>query len=329
MMPMRVSSAPGHASRLAMAQPDVTVVVPCFNAQRFVVAAVKSVLSQRESLEVIVVDDGSTDHSVDVLRDSGLPIQIVEQSNQGVSAARNAGVARARGRWIAFVDADDVWLPGKLAAQRRLLADHPEARMAYTGWHVWHSDEPEPDADLLEQLRQQHDAAQWLGPSGWIYPDLLVDCVVWTSTVLVQRELLESTGGFDVGLRIGEDYDLWLRLSRLTPILQVPHPLALYRMHHASITRSVPARNYKGEVIERALSRWGYVGTDGRTASSSAVARALARTWSDFATSHLLAGDAPRARRAVWSALRSVPTYIPAWKVLVKSCLPTPRTDVA
>lgn len=310
-----------------MSTPEISVVVPCFNAERYVVAAVRSVLAQGGTVEVIVVDDGSTDGSAQALRQSGLPITVIKQANQGVAVARNAGIEHARGRWVAFIDADDIWLPGKLAAQRRLLAANPGARMAYTAWHVWHSSDPEPAPELLAQLQQQAaDSARWQGASGSIYPELLVDCVVWTSTVLAERSLFAEAGAFDPGLRVGEDYDLWLRLSRLTPILRVCEPLALYRMHPASITRCVPDRNFKAEVIGRALARWGYAGPDGRMAERSVVDRGLARSWSDYAGAHLMAGDTARARDAALAALRSHPGHVLGWKVLAKSLFRPGRT---
>ncbi|MFX8024319.1 hypothetical protein ABTK62_20960, partial [Acinetobacter baumannii] len=78
---------------------------------------------------------------------------------------------------------------------------------------------------------QAGDTARWAGATGWLYPELLLDCVVWTSTVLMQRSLLDEIGDFDSELRIGEDYDLWLRASRVTRIERVAQPLALYRQH--------------------------------------------------------------------------------------------------
>lgn len=306
-----------------MSVPEISVVVPCYNAERFVVAALQSVLAQGEtSLEVIVVDDGSRDGSVAAIRNARLPVTVVEQANAGVASARNAGIARARGQWVAFIDADDIWLHGKLAAQRQLLAANRGARMCYTAWQTWPSLDPEPSPATMAKLQQQaHDRSRWAGASGWIYGELLQDCVVWTSTVLVQRSLLEESGGFDPDLRIGEDYDLWLRLSRLTPILRVPEPMALYRLHPTSTTRSTPVRNFRGEVIERALARWGYVGPDGRTVDRKAVNRSLASSWADFAGSHLDAHNVSVARQAAFKAIGHSAREKVAWVVLAKSLL--------
>ncbi|MDM5176047.1 glycosyltransferase [Massilia sp. DJPM01] len=303
--------------------PLVSVVIPCYNAQRYIGATIASVLAQKEvALEIIVVDDGSRDGSVALVRKGFPAVRVVEQANAGVAAARNAGIAAARGEWIAFIDADDIWLPGKLAAQLARMAALPDCRMSYTAWKVWPSDVPQPPPDYLARLQDEAmDSARWAGASGWIYPQLLLDCVVWTSTVLMRRTLLAELNGFDTTLRLGEDYDLWLRASRVTPIERVARPYALYRIHPASITKATPAENYRARVIGQALGRWGLASPDGRMGDAPAVRRMLAKSWSDFAGAHLQARNLGQARRAGWTALRTDPTHVPAWKVLVKTGL--------
>lgn len=304
--------------------PRVSVVIPCFNAERYVAATLRSVLLQAETaLEVIVVDDGSTDGSVAVVEGEFPQVRVIRRANGGVAAARNAGIAAATGDWVAFCDADDIWLPGKLAAQFDAMAGVFGCRMSYTAWHVWISAEPEPSAGLLLQLAEQAaDRSRWAGASGWLYPELLLDCVVWTSTVVMQRSLLAEIGDFDTSLRIGEDYDLWLRASRVTPIERVARPLALYRQHPASITRSAPRANYKGRIVQSALSRWGYAGPDGRRMDEGAVRRMLAKTWSDYAAAQLAAGERAGARISVREALRQQPAHAAGWKLLLRSFLP-------
>lgn len=303
----------------------VSVVIPCYNALRWIGATVDSVLCQSTPpLEVIVVDDGSTDGTADSVRRNFPQVRVLEQPNAGVASARNQGVAVARGEWVAFVDADDIWLREKLQKQHDVVGAHPNARMVYTAWHVWHSSELVVDEPTLQRLSApQQRGLDWSGPSGWIYPELLVDSVVWTSTVMLQRSLFNELGGFDETLRVGEDYDLWLRASRLTPILRVPEPLALYRQHEANLTKRLPSINHKGELISRALERWGYVSPDGRTADRGAVARGLARSWIDFGGAHLSSGNPRLARLAVLRAIHVRPFSPLAWKVLLKSFLPS------
>jgi glycosyltransferase involved in cell wall biosynthesis len=133
----------------------ISVVIPCHNAAKFVASAVRSVLEQTGfDLEVIVVDDGSTDGSAEVVEQAFPSVVVLRQRNQGVAVARNTGIARATHDWLAFLDADDIWLPGKLSAQWKRLASEPGARMAYTAWHVWESNESEPDKDYLESIKE-------------------------------------------------------------------------------------------------------------------------------------------------------------------------------
>ncbi len=307
--------------------PSISVVIPCFNAERWIAASLRSVLAQGwPGLDIVVVDDGSSDGSV-ALVERGFPqVRVISQANAGVAAARNRGIEAARGEWIAFIDADDWWLPGKLQAQWQALQQaaggQPAPRLCCSGWGVWPSDTPEPEPALLAELAATaDDRARWDGPSGWIYPQLLLDCQVWTSTVLAPRALLLEAGGFDPGLRIGEDLDLWLRLSRLTPVLRVPRPLALYRIRPDSITRGAPRANHQGLVIQRALARWGYASPDGSRADPAQVARALAGTWRDYAGAHLAAGNRRQARHGAWQALRHDWRHAGGWKLMARSLL--------
>ncbi len=326
------SGSTSLSARIGAVMPSnlISVVIPCFNAKRYVAATLASVLAQTGvQLDIVVVDDGSTDGTADFVRKGFADVRVFEQSNQGVAVARNLGIAEAKSDWIAFIDADDIWLPGKLQAQLSALASSPAARMSYTAWHVWETEEPEPPKALIETLQRDPAAeGRWDGPTGWIYASLLLDCVVWTSSVLIHRSVLQEVGNFDPTLRVGEDYDLWLRASRVTPVVRVCKPLAMYRMHPASITKKTPDRNFKGEVIGRAIRRWGYGSPDGSSARPSDVNQSLARSWSDYGGAHLMAGNSKRARQAALKALTLAPSQMLGWKVLIKSVLMTPVSVV-
>lgn len=299
----------------------ISVVVPCYNAGPWIVGTLRSVYAQDwPNLEVLVVDDGSQDDSVARIKRAFPQTTVLRQVNAGVAAARNAGIRAATGQWVAFIDADDHWLPGKLRAQMALLATTPEARMAYTSWQTWPSDAPDPPAQWLETLRRHDsDAARWDGPSGWIYPDLLLGCRVWTSTVVMHRSLLEELGGFNQTLKIGEDYDLWLRASRLTPIVRVKRPLALYRLHPNSLTKRAPALNHEALVVERAIQQWGYASPEGRSVDKTDVRRSLARTWHAFGEANLAAGRVRAGLQAARRALRDDWRHLGAWKLTLKA----------
>lgn len=300
----------------------ISVVIPCYNAASYIGATLRSVFAQQwPGLEVLVVDDGSRDGSAELVEREFPQVRVLRQPNQGVAVARNTGIRAASGRWIAFVDADDIWLPGKLQAQWALLQATPGARIAYTAWQVWDSTAPEPEPAYLAALQSAADQPRWQGASGWIYDQLLLDCWVWTSTVLAERSLFDEVGLFDTALKVGEDYDLWLRISRVSPILRVPRPLALYRNHAQSITKRPHDTNYQALVISRAIERWGYTCPGGPDADRHAVSRGLARSWTYFAGAHLQAGDPRRALQACRQALRLAPTTLPAWKLMLKAAL--------
>ena len=302
----------------------ISVIIPSYNAVRFLPTTLRSVLAQQGFVvEVLVVDDGSNDGTAELLAAQFPQVRLIGQHNQGAAVARNTGLAQASHEWVAFLDADDVWLPGKLQAQWALLAHHPEAQMCYTAWQVWQTQDIEPAAAWLQAVIDAGAAPesdrQWHGASGWIYPELLRDCVVWTSTVLARRSFLLQLGGFAPELRMGEDYDLWLRASRLTPILRVPRPLALYRHHGHNITHRVPDRNHQAEVVGRALTRWGYAGPDGRLADRKLVEAGLSRSWADFAGANLAGSEPLLAWRSAWRSIIHWPWQRLAWMLVFKS----------
>lgn len=303
--------------------PSISVVIPCYNAERYIAAAIESVLAQNwPELEIIVVDDGSKDASSEIVRQRFPDVKLISQANQGVAVARNTGIAASQGDWIAFLDADDLWLPGKLQAQWRSLESTPSVRLGYTAWQTWVSSEPAPTPSFIAELNSRaQNSNQWDGPSGWIYPQLLLDCSVWTSTVLVQRSLLQEIGVFDPALRIGEDYDLWLRASRITAITRLKLPTALYRQHPSSITQTVPTKNYQGEVLMRAIAQWGYASPDGRQAVRNEVNRTLAKSWSDFSGAHLDAKNFTLARQGALMAIRADWRFPNGWRIFAKSFL--------
>ncbi len=304
--------------------PTISVVIPCYNARRWIGATLRSVFAQELApFEVLVVDDGSRDGSAELVAQEFPQVRVLRQANAGVSAARNHGVREARGEWIAFVDADDIWLPSKLRLQWEALRALSQAQLCYTAWTVWPSAEPEPPPELMvAQGETRH------GPQGWIYCELLVDCEVWTSTVLMRRSLFLDLGGFDEKLVIGEDYDLWLRCSRQAPIARLDLPLALYRQHPSSLTQRAPSANFHAMVVERAIERWGLKGPDGRDADARAVARSLARSWRNYALVHLQVGDRRVATRACAQSLRLNWNDFGTWKLALRSLLarrrPTP-----
>jgi glycosyltransferase involved in cell wall biosynthesis len=202
---------------------SVSVVIPTFNRCGFVGEAVASVCAQRGvEYEIIAVDDGSTDDTAAVLENHfGARVHILRTENHGVAAARNLGVAASRGELIAFLDSDDLWLPGKLAAQTGFFAAHPEAEICQTE-EIW-----------IRNGVRVNPCAHHRKPSGDIFEPSLRLCLVSPSAVMLRRELFERVGGFDERLPVCEDYDLWLRIARDTPVWLIHQQLVVKRGGHA------------------------------------------------------------------------------------------------
>jgi glycosyltransferase involved in cell wall biosynthesis len=184
--------------------PQVSVVIPTFNSARLVREAIDSVLGQTyRDFEIIVVDDGSDDDTSSVVAQFGSNVNYFKQTNQGAGAARNQGIAMSRGKHIAFLDADDLWAPEKLAEQIPVIEQDSSVGLVYSDWAIT-SPGGGTKASQLKDLKPQ---------SGNVF-DGLVQCgFILTSGAVVRRTCLDDVGDFDNTLSIAQDYDLWLRIS--------------------------------------------------------------------------------------------------------------------
>ncbi len=210
--------------------PLVSVVIPTHNRSRFVKEAVESVLAQEDiSMEVIVVDDGSTDDTLQALAPFGNLIDVIVQAHRGVSAARNHGVQRSRGRWIAFLDSDDLWLPGKLKAQMSFMRAHPHLKICQTE-EIW-----------LRDGKRVNPRKYHRKPFGHCFPRLLERCLVSPSAVLLCAHLFREVQGFDETLPACEDYDLWLRIGHRHPFGLLEKPFVVKRGgHEDQLSATIP-----------------------------------------------------------------------------------------
>ncbi|MFM7427887.1 MAG: glycosyltransferase family 2 protein, partial [Elainella sp.] len=187
----------------APTRPRVSVVIPAYNCADYLPAAIESVLAQTyRDFEIIVVDDGSTDATPEVLHRYGNQLVAISQANQGVALARNHGIQIAQGEWVAFLDADDLFLPDKLAAQMALAEANPALGLIHSGWQRVDS-----------QGRFLMDVEPWQQ-----VPDLTLESwlrwkPVLPSAMLFRRDWLERSGGFDPRFPPAEDTELVLRLA--------------------------------------------------------------------------------------------------------------------
>jgi glycosyltransferase involved in cell wall biosynthesis len=203
--------------------PAVSVIVPTYNRKAMLFEALDSVLAQTwRDFELIVVDDGSTDGAAaDVAARYGTEVRLETQPRRGVAAARNLGVSRSGGDYIAFLDSDDAWMPGKLAAQMSFMLAVSRRRICQTE-EIWIRN------GIRVNPKNKHRK-----PSGDIFRASLELCLVSPSAVLMTRELFEAVGGFDESFPVCEDYELWLRIAQNQDFDLLPEPLVMKRGGHA------------------------------------------------------------------------------------------------
>lgn len=291
--------------------PLVSIVIPAYNRADTIARAIESVLAQDyPRLEVIVVDDGSTDATQGVVGGFADPrIRLARQANAGVSAARNRGIAEARGELVAFLDSDDEWLPGKVSAQVALFQRaSPRLGLVYTGFSSVAAD----GSATMHQARHR----------GWIYRDLLARNVVTGcgSTSMFRRAALELVGGFDPSMPANEDYDLVLRAARFFEADCVAAPLARYHdaadAQHSVATLRVSRNAAANRASRRILfARYGSDMKRARVAHLFFIASAERELY-------LAGGTAGAALRAAVNAVRHRPRSPYAWRWAVTLFMP-------
>jgi len=213
-------------------EPLISVIIPAYNAEETIGAALESVAGQtilvkpEVGIEVIVVDDASTDGTRLVVKNTELtsdgrsvPLQLIpHQRNTGPAGARNAGIAVARGEWLAFLDADDVWFPKRLERQLAWLSSHPDTALVAAM-----TLQRQPDSELKADADDDYTATD-VGLEDFVNGNWIP-----TSTVLVRRDAVIAAGGFDSQFRGPEDYDLWIRIAADERIVRLECPLACHR----------------------------------------------------------------------------------------------------
>jgi glycosyltransferase involved in cell wall biosynthesis len=269
----------------------VSVIIPTYNCAAFLGEAVQSVLAQTyPQLEIVIVDDGSTDGTEQVLRPWMDCLRFLRQGRLGPSVARNQAILSTRGEYIAFLDADDVWWPAKLARQVDYLGRHPDVALVYTDYHR------DSQASLTDEgrLRHYHHKA-----SGQVFYHLLRENFIHTSTVMVRREALARVGLFDPSLRGAEDLDLWLRLARQAEFGGLDEVLVSVRQHPGNTTKTLDYLRHRFQMTRLMLHRWGQ-----DPEAAPFIRRRLGNCCFDLAYAEGVHGNYSDARRAYLSSAR-------------------------
>lgn len=205
-------------------KPLISVIIPTYNRKHIVVDAIRSAIEQEpKNYEVIVVDDGSTDGTVEYLEFLNLPIKIIRKENGGVSSARNAGIKQAMGKYIAFLDSDDLWLPGILKAQSDYLESNPLIPLVYVDQHI-DLQGKRIDVTRFTMKKLTHEEM-----SKFDLPGFAQSPPIHISSIMVRKSIFDEVGYFNEGLRIHEDTDMWNRISEKYELGYIEKPLSVFR----------------------------------------------------------------------------------------------------
>ncbi len=287
--------------------PRVSAIIPTYNAPEFLMQAVESVLAQSyRDYELIVVDDGSGPETRAALEPCMDRIRYIRQENAGPSAARNSGIRESAGELIAFLDHDDLWLPGKLVAQVEFMDAHPEYKLSYHIVEYFGGD------GKLDFPRRE-------GPQGDVLAALFRRIFLITLAVMCRRECFEKAGYFDEKLRFAQDYELWLRMALHYHFGYLDKVLGRYRFHEGNLSWENRTRHF----LEKLESRE-------RTYADPAVAgripgklyrREIASTTFKLAKLYLAQGDVEASRRMIAKSIHHRPLDYRRWLLWLRTRL--------
>ena len=236
--------------------PEISVIIPVFNGEDFIADAIQSVQAQTlRPCEIIVIDDGSTDRTSHVVEQLGGPVRItlLRQENRGIGAARNAGVALARGEWVAFLDADDIWYPNKLEVQVGYIEAYPGFGMFYSDM-----DSIDPDGNIKERSFVANEQSRRSRKKANIFTIIYRgQPAVYPSSVLLRKDTFVEVGGCDRSFRRLGDTDLFERVLHIAPAMFIPQSLAKYR-RRAVDPPELAAAWEEGyfQLLDRLWARW-------------------------------------------------------------------------
>ncbi len=276
-------------SKVSLSYPKISVIIPTYNRVHLIKDAVESVFNQTyQDFELIIIDDGSTDNTREVLAEYGERLRYIYQENQGRSAARNHGINLAKGEYIAFLDSDDVWFPDKLARQVPILESAPDNVVLVHGYKyiVDRNLQPIPGWEL--KLRNLYTLAE---RGEETYENYLHSNCIFTSTILVRKAAIIEIGGYDTSTQGVEDLDFYLQLLLLNynfTFMSEP-PLIKYRWHGDNTDEQSSNHSYL-QVYEKHLDKCLKLGETTR------ILKAKNRLYQGLAKTHYRLGNYSQSR---------------------------------
>ena len=292
--------------------PNVSVVIPAYNAAGYVAQAIESVLAQTYSdFEIIVIDDGSADTTRKEVERFGGAVHYLRQANRGVSAARNLGIRASKGRYVAFLDADDLWRPEKLELQVPCLEHEPGVGLVCSDWAL------EQNGAVIPSVLSMREPVK----SGYLFPRVVRDSFLLTSTVVVERRCLEEAGFFDETIPTAEDLDLWLRLSYRYPIAVVSTPLTIKRQREDGLSSDPRAATIcRIQLFENALANFQDLSAENRRL----LRTILSKCYLDLGYDDFSQMDWKHARRPLLTSMKYDWTRGMSLAYLAATYLPVP-----
>lgn len=304
--------------------PLVSIVIPVRNGFHYIQESIESILNQCfHDFEILIINDGSEDGDYEKLNNLDTRIHVHHLSGKGVSSARNHGMQLARGEFIAFLDADDVWCPGKLQAQINYFNMHYEVGVVFGRFMRWEkgpSGNYPAAADLMQDCSHLVDCEK--SRSGWIYTRLLQGLLVGMNTAMIRRSVFESIGGFNVSLRQGEDSDFWLKASHITEMHALNGCVALYRIHSSSAMHQLSKENALLNVLHAAYLRWGLEGPANDVLALEKFSQRMAQIQFDHGYAHFWGGDLVVSRKSFLKALKAGHRSFRSMAYIILSSLP-------
>jgi hypothetical protein len=293
-------------------QREVDVIVPCYNVEHYVRRALDSVLAQtHQDFWIYAVDDGCTDNTMQVLETYAPRCVSISQAHAGPAAARNRAIRESRSPFIAFIDADDEWLPEKLERQIYLLRQNESLGLVCSHCLISESRSEENWHILVDKLPH----------TGRLFRDLVRNCFVFTPTVVVRRRCLEEIGLFNETLPVSEDFNLWLRIAARWEIAMVPEVLAIAKKRSGSLSLTTPPQErLRSGVV--ALEHVRSSCSDLSPVEQHALRLALAERIYFYGSYLLSTGAKTASRQHLASALELQSTHWRAFAKLALSFLP-------
>jgi len=289
--------------------PKVSVVIPVFNGERFIGCAIQSVLDQTfREFEIIVVDDGSTDRTEKIVRQFSAAISYHHQQNRGAGVARNLGVSRAQGDWVAFLDADDIWRPDKLAVQIEQIETYPEVAFFYSDIDLIDEEGNLTEAGFLSAKLERRKEKGRTNLVSLVFDNRPFP---YPSTVLTRKDVFLKAGGFNPEFRgnYHEDFDAFARVARTSLIHFIPQSLVMYRVTSPQDKNVVSIRDENGLILLKCLREmW-----RDEPAKQIILLHYYAKYFSDRGRDYLSSSDYDKARRYFRLAFSHRPLY---WKNL-------------